>query len=122
MTSATGVGSVAFDRSHTDDLITFLQTSPSPFHAVATAAERLEKAGFRQVEETAAWEGTPGGRYLIRGGALIAWYTPEGADPSTRSGSSACTPTRRTCGSSRSRTPARRAGGRSPWRSTAGRC
>ena len=83
MTSATGVGSVAFDRSHTDDLITFLQASPSPFHAVATAAERLEKAGFRQVEETAAWEGTPGGRYLIRGGALIAWYTPEGADPAT---------------------------------------
>jgi len=83
LTSATGVDSVAFDRSHTDDLIAFLQASPSPFHAVATAAERLEKAGFRQVEETAAWEGTPGGRYLIRGGALIAWYTPQGVAPQT---------------------------------------
>ncbi|MEU6877483.1 M18 family aminopeptidase [Streptomyces sp. NPDC046712] len=68
-----------FDRGHTDDLMTFLAASPSPYHAVANAAERLEKAGFRQVEETAAWEGTAGGKYVIRGGALIAWYVPEGA-------------------------------------------
>jgi len=83
LTSAAGVGSLAFDRSHTDDLIAYLQASPSPYHAVVGAAERLEKAGFRQVEETAAWEGTPGGRYLIRGGALIAWYVPEGATATT---------------------------------------
>ncbi|MFH9349449.1 M18 family aminopeptidase [Kitasatospora sp. NPDC017646] len=72
-----------FDRTHTDDLITFLGTSPSPYHAVASAAERLEKAGFRQVAETDAWDGTAGGRYLIRGGALIAWYLPAGAGPAT---------------------------------------
>lgn len=41
-----------FDRGHTDDLMTFLAASPSPYHAVATAAERLEKAGFKQVAET----------------------------------------------------------------------
>ncbi|SEK76933.1 aspartyl aminopeptidase [Streptacidiphilus jiangxiensis] len=73
----------AFDRSHTDDLMAYLQSSPSPFHAVASAAQRLEKAGFRQVEETAAWDAAPGGRYLIRGGALIAWYVPESADAAT---------------------------------------
>ncbi|WP_042461419.1 M18 family aminopeptidase, partial [Streptacidiphilus jiangxiensis] len=61
----------------------YLQSSPSPFHAVASAAQRLEKAGFRQVEETAAWDAAPGGRYLIRGGALIAWYVPESADAAT---------------------------------------
>ena len=83
MTSAAGAGRVAFDRSHTDDLIAYLQASPSPYHAVASAAERLEKAGFRQVEETAVWEGTPGGRYLIRGGAIVAWYVPEGTTPAT---------------------------------------
>jgi aspartyl aminopeptidase len=83
LTSAAGAGSVAFDRSHTDDLIAYLQASPSPFHAVASAAERLEKAGFRQVDETAPWEGSTGGRYLIRGGALIAWFVPEGAVAST---------------------------------------
>jgi aspartyl aminopeptidase len=50
---------------------------------VATAAERLEKAGFRQVAETDAWEGTSGGKYVLRGGAIIAWYVPEGAEPHT---------------------------------------
>ncbi|GAA2811086.1 M18 family aminopeptidase [Kitasatospora sp. CM 4170] len=72
-----------FDRKHTDDLIAFLGTSPSPYHAVASAAERLEKAGFRQVAETDAWDASAGGRYLVRGGALIAWYVPEGAGPET---------------------------------------
>ncbi|MDH6112103.1 aspartyl aminopeptidase [Kitasatospora sp. MAP12-15] len=74
---------VYFDRTHTDDLIAYLAAAPSPYHAVAGAAERLEKVGFRQVAETDAWEGTAGGRYVIRGGALIAWYVPEGARPET---------------------------------------
>ncbi|MBB4792824.1 M18 family aminopeptidase [Streptomyces nodosus] len=72
-----------FDRGHTDDLMSFLAASPSPYHAVANAAERLEKAGFRQVDETEAWDGTSGGRYVLRGGAIIAWYVPEGAEPHT---------------------------------------
>ncbi|WP_030259221.1 M18 family aminopeptidase [Streptomyces violens] len=75
--------SVRFDRGHTDDLMSFLAASPSPYHAVANAAARLEKAGFRQVVETDAWDGEAGGRYVLRGGALIAWYVPEGATPAT---------------------------------------
>ncbi|MEU6351234.1 M18 family aminopeptidase [Streptomyces sp. NPDC047072] len=72
-----------FDRGHTDDLMSFLAASPTPYHAVANAAERLEKAGFRQVAETDAWEGSSGGKYVLRGGAIIAWYVPEGAAPHT---------------------------------------
>ncbi|GAA3500408.1 M18 family aminopeptidase [Streptomyces prasinosporus] len=72
-----------FDRGHTDDLMSFLAASPTPYHAVANAAERLDKAGFRQVAETDAWDGTAGGRYVLRGGAIVAWYVPEGADPHT---------------------------------------
>ncbi|MBX9396441.1 M18 family aminopeptidase [Streptomyces sp. TRM72054] len=72
-----------FDRGHTDDLMSFLAASPSPYHAVANAAERLEKAGFRQVAETDAWDGTSGGRFVLRGGAIVAWYVPEGAAPHT---------------------------------------
>jgi aspartyl aminopeptidase len=68
-----------FDRGHTDDLMSFLSASPTPYHAVANAAARLEKAGFRQVAETDAWDGTTGGKYVLRGGAIIAWYVPEGA-------------------------------------------
>ncbi|WP_405880938.1 M18 family aminopeptidase [Streptomyces sp. NBC_01136] len=75
--------SARFDRGHTDDLMTFLAASPTPYHAVANAAERLEKAGFRQVAETDAWDGTSGGKYVLRGGAIVAWYVPEGADPHT---------------------------------------
>ncbi|MET7514622.1 M18 family aminopeptidase [Streptomyces sp. NPDC005480] len=72
-----------FDRGHTDDLLSFLAASPSPYHAVANAAARLEKAGFRQVAETDAWDGTTGGKYVTRGGAIVAWYVPEGAAPHT---------------------------------------
>ncbi|MFI7318008.1 M18 family aminopeptidase [Streptomyces venezuelae] len=72
-----------FDRGHTEDLMTFLAASPTPYHAVASAAERLEKAGFRQVEETEAWDGTTGGKYVLRGGAIVAWYVPEGASAHT---------------------------------------
>jgi aspartyl aminopeptidase len=72
-----------FDRGHTDDLMSFLAASPSPYHAVASTAERLEKAGFRQVAETDAWDGTSGGKYVLRGGAIVAWYVPEGAAPHT---------------------------------------
>ncbi len=75
--------SARFDRGHTDDLMSFLTASPSPYHAVATAAERLEKAGFRQVLETDVWDGTAGGRFVLRGGAIIAWFVPEGADAHT---------------------------------------
>jgi aspartyl aminopeptidase len=75
--------SARFDRGHTDDLMSFLAASPSPYHAVANAAERLEKAGFRQVAETDAWDGESGGKFVLRGGALIAWYVPEGAGPAT---------------------------------------
>ncbi|WP_327682246.1 M18 family aminopeptidase [Streptomyces sp. NBC_00467] len=72
-----------FDRGHTDDLMSFLTASPTPYHAVATAAERLEKAGFRQVQETDAWDGTTRGRFVLRGGAIIAWFVPEGASAHT---------------------------------------
>jgi aspartyl aminopeptidase len=70
---------VRFDRSHTDDLAAFTAASPTPYHVVASAAERLEKAGFRQVGETEAWGGEAGGKYVVRGGAIVAWFVPEGA-------------------------------------------
>ncbi|MFI5658210.1 M18 family aminopeptidase [Streptomyces sp. NPDC051684] len=72
-----------FDRGHTDDLMAFLAASPTPYHAVANVAARLEKAGFQQVAETDAWDGTSGGKFVTRGGAVIAWYVPEGAGAHT---------------------------------------
>src|SRR4051794_2352872 len=72
-----------FDRRHTDDLAAFIAASPSPYHVVASVAERLEKAGFTHVAETDAWDAGSGGRYVVRGGAIVAWFVPEGAPPET---------------------------------------
>jgi aspartyl aminopeptidase len=71
------------DCTHSDDLIAFLTASPTPYHAVAEAARRLEKAGFTQLAETEAWDGSAGGKFLTRAGALIAWYVPRDAGPAT---------------------------------------
>jgi aspartyl aminopeptidase len=73
----------AFDRTHTDDLAAFVTASPTPYHAVAAVAERLDKAGFRRLAESEPWEAGSGGRYVVRGGAIVAWHVPEGAAPHT---------------------------------------
>ena len=76
-----------FDRSHTDDLLAFIAASPTPYHAVANTAARLEAAGFRHLRQTDAWDlrapSGGGGAYVVRGGAIIAWYVPETAGPHT---------------------------------------
>lgn len=64
------------------DLCAFIDASPTPFHACAEVARRLERAGFERVEEHEAWR-TPKPdtrRYVIRGGSLAAWAWPEGAE------------------------------------------
>ena len=66
----------AFDRDvEAQALIDFVDASPSPFHAVRTAAALLEPAGFTQVEEADAFPTRPGRHYLVRGGSLVAWST-----------------------------------------------
>ena len=59
-----------------DDLRSFLDASPSPFHAVRTAADRLSAGGFEQVADEADWSELPAAGYVIRDGGLIAWRTP----------------------------------------------
>ncbi|MEQ1788654.1 MAG: M18 family aminopeptidase, partial [Acidimicrobiales bacterium] len=56
-------------------MLAFIDASPSPFHACATAAERLDAAGFTALDEGAEWPASPGGRYVRRGGSLVAWHT-----------------------------------------------
>ncbi|HZE38062.1 MAG TPA: M18 family aminopeptidase [Stackebrandtia sp.] len=74
------MSSLSFDRRHTDGLMSFVAASPTPFHAVAEAARLLERAGFTELSETERWDAGSGGRYVIRAGALMAWFVPEGAD------------------------------------------
>jgi aspartyl aminopeptidase len=55
------------------DLLAFIDAAPSPFHACAAAAARLEESGFTEVREIDAWPSGTGGRFLRRGGSLVAW-------------------------------------------------
>ena len=68
---------------HVADLAAFVQASPSSYHAAAEGARRLRAAGVVEQDEAAAWDSSPGGHYLVRDGALLAWRVPEGAGPTT---------------------------------------
>ncbi|TDT66292.1 M18 family aminopeptidase [Frigoribacterium sp. PhB116] len=70
-------------RAHLDDFASFIQASPSSFHAAAEAARRLDAAGFTALDETAEWPTGPGRRYVVRDGAVIAWVEPGGASSTT---------------------------------------
>jgi aspartyl aminopeptidase len=63
-------------------LTDFIAGSPSPFHAVANAASRLDAAGFSRVVEADAWP-QGGDAYVVRGGALVAWRQPNGTPAAT---------------------------------------
>lgn len=60
-----------------DDLARFISASPTSYHAAAEVASRLEKAGFTKQVETDEWDASPGGHYIVRDGAVLAWYVPE---------------------------------------------
>ncbi|MBO5496957.1 MAG: M18 family aminopeptidase [Oscillospiraceae bacterium] len=68
------------EREWTEKLLAFVEASPTAWHAAASAARRLEGAGFRELLEHAPWPLRPGGRYFVRrsGSALIAFVLPEG--------------------------------------------
>jgi aspartyl aminopeptidase len=68
-------------RTHAQDLLDFIDQSPSPWHAVATLEQRLAAQGYTPLDETASWHLQPGGRhYVIRGGSsLIAFRLGKGS-------------------------------------------
>ena len=60
-------------------LFDFIAASPTPYHAVAQAAQRLEEAGFIPLSESEEWQPERGGSYYVtRGGSsLIAFTVPQ---------------------------------------------
>lgn len=63
-----------------DGLRSFLDASPSPWHAVESARGLLHD--FAEVSETDSWVEAPAVGYCRRDGALIAWRLPASGLPS----------------------------------------
>lgn len=68
-------------RTQAQDLLDFIDASPSPWHAVRECERRLQAAGFSRLEESERWALAPGGRhYTVRdGSSLIAFVVGEEA-------------------------------------------
>lgn len=47
------------------DLLQYLNDSPTAFHAVENAAKILRESGFRELKETEEWSLSKGGRYFV---------------------------------------------------------
>jgi aspartyl aminopeptidase len=68
-----------------DALIDFLNASPTPFHAVATAAGRLSEAGAKRLDEKEAWTLSPGNTYFVERNrsSILALRLPADINSST---------------------------------------
>lgn len=65
-----------------DDLLSFIDRSPTPYHAVAETASRLEDAGYAPLEESEPWSLAPGDRrYVVRAGGSLAAFEVGSTDP-----------------------------------------
>lgn len=61
-----------------NDLLTFIDQSPSPFHTVDTIAKTLSAAGYTRLSESSPWQLAPGGKYFVtrNGSSLLAFRIP----------------------------------------------
>lgn len=68
-------------NTNISELVRFLDSAHSVFHAVDRLKEMLKQAGYEPLRENRDWNLVPGGKYyVIRGGsALVAFRIPEGA-------------------------------------------
>jgi len=60
-------------------LLTFLNASPTPFHAVANMASTLREAGFEALDERDHWQLEPQGRYYVirNDSSILAFSHPD---------------------------------------------
>jgi aspartyl aminopeptidase len=61
------------------DLLSFIDRSPTPYHAVAESVSRLQAADFHAIHEEEVWDLAPGDRrYMVRHeGSLVAFQIGE---------------------------------------------
>ncbi|MCD8223571.1 MAG: M18 family aminopeptidase [Clostridiales bacterium] len=59
------------------ELVSFIKSSPTPFHAIGNISGILEKEGFERLREGAVWDIRPGGKYYVtrNGSSILAFKT-----------------------------------------------
>ncbi|MCW5201767.1 MAG: M18 family aminopeptidase [Candidatus Electrothrix communis] len=69
------------EKKYSLELANFIASSPTAFHAVASAVELLKKNGFQQLDEKEVWQKLPPGKYFVlrNDSSLIGFIWQEGA-------------------------------------------
>ncbi|WP_421683864.1 M18 family aminopeptidase [Stutzerimonas urumqiensis] len=67
-------------------LIDFLKASPTPFHATASIAQRLQAAGYKPLDEREPWHIQAGGRYYVTRNDSAIVAVQLGAQPALERG------------------------------------
>lgn len=67
------------EKDYIKDLFSFIDNSPSPFHAVSEMRKRLTEVGFCELAENREWKLEKGGSYFVvrNDSAVIAFRMPE---------------------------------------------
>ena len=62
-----------------EQLFTFIEESPTPYHVVRTISRTLLEEGFQELKEQESWQLEAGGSYYVsrNGSSLIAFRIPE---------------------------------------------
>ncbi|MCI5129830.1 MAG: M18 family aminopeptidase, partial [Candidatus Electrothrix sp. AUS3] len=70
------------EQQYPTELAKFIASSPTAFHAVASARDLLSKNGFTQLDEQAPWQELPTGKYFIlrNDSSLIAFIWQDQAN------------------------------------------
>ncbi|MGA1152301.1 MAG: M18 family aminopeptidase, partial [bacterium] len=65
--------------STVSNLLQFLNSSPTPFHAVQSIKRQLIESGFLELRESQLWETGQGGKYYVTRGetSIVAWIQGE---------------------------------------------
>lgn len=62
--------------AYVNDLITFLDSCPTSYHAAQRCADGLAACGYACLAETELWTELPARGYVKRDGAILAWVAP----------------------------------------------
>lgn len=62
-------------KDYAQEMMHFIDASPSPYHCSAQAAQALAKLGFQSLDEKDTWKIEENGKYyVLKGGSIIAFH------------------------------------------------